>query len=209
MILSYDAPIAETTGKTSANEDVVDVCFTQIELNRRIVQVVDFQSDDPAFSGPMTMTWTLTPADGGTEVRIVAENVPEGISEADHAEGLRSSLDNLGRFVAPYVNLIRWRGRPNRAMFLPDVGRLQIDAQEMRSPHAAKTAERSRPLGTRPRPPGRPCRAIQDTRYSVATYFAARSRSVPWTRTAQSKTGSHLPDDGTVTAVCGNGGVIG
>ncbi len=102
MILSYDAPIAETTGKTSANEDVVDVCFTQIELNRRIVQVVDFQSDDPAFSGPMTMTWTLTPADGGTEVRIVAENVPEGISEADHAEGLRSSLDNLGRFVAPY-----------------------------------------------------------------------------------------------------------
>jgi hypothetical protein len=27
----------------------------------------------------------------------------------------------------PIVNLIRWRGRPNRAMFLPDVGRLQID----------------------------------------------------------------------------------
>src|SRR6266540_3730518 len=49
----------------------------------------------------------------------------------------------------PIVNLIRWRGRPNRAMFLPDVGRLQIDAQEMRSPHAAKTAERSRPRGTR------------------------------------------------------------
>ena len=27
----------------------------------------------------------------------------------------------------PIVNLIRWRGRPNWAMFLPDVGRLQID----------------------------------------------------------------------------------
>jgi len=100
MILSYDAPSAGTSGKTSANEDVVDVRFTQIELHRRIVQVVDLQSDDPAFSGPMTMTWTLRPADGGTEVRIVAENVPEGISGADHAEGLRSSLDNLDRFVA-------------------------------------------------------------------------------------------------------------
>jgi uncharacterized protein YndB with AHSA1/START domain len=76
------------------------VRFTEIEPNQCIVQVVDFQSDDPAFSGPVTMTWTLTPADGGTEVRIVAENVPEGISEADHAEGLRSSLDNLDRFVA-------------------------------------------------------------------------------------------------------------
>ena len=27
----------------------------------------------------------------------------------------------------PIVNLIRWRRRPNRAMFPPDVGRLQID----------------------------------------------------------------------------------
>jgi len=87
-------------GGGSANEDVVDLRFTQIELHRRIVQIVDFHSDDPAFSGPMTMTWTLRPADGGTEVRIVAENVPEGISGADHAEGLRSSLDNLDRFVA-------------------------------------------------------------------------------------------------------------
>src|SRR5262249_59573875 len=83
MILSYDAPPAGTSGKTSANEDVVDLRFTQIELHRRIVQVVDFRSDDPAFSGPMTMTWMLRPADGGTEVRIVAENVPERISGAD------------------------------------------------------------------------------------------------------------------------------
>ncbi len=48
----------------------------------------------------MTMIWTLTPIEAGTEVRIVAENVPEGVSEADHAQGLPSSLDNLARFVA-------------------------------------------------------------------------------------------------------------
>jgi hypothetical protein len=29
--------------------------------------------------------------------------------------------------LVPIVNLIRWRGRPNRAMFLPDVGWLQTD----------------------------------------------------------------------------------
>jgi uncharacterized protein YndB with AHSA1/START domain len=74
MILNYDSPLAGTPGKTSAKENVVDVRFTQIELNRRIVQVVDFQSDDPAFFGPMTMTWTLTPADGGKEVRIASQS---------------------------------------------------------------------------------------------------------------------------------------
>jgi uncharacterized protein YndB with AHSA1/START domain len=99
MILTYDAAVAGRSGKTTASEDVVEVRFTEVEPNRRIVQVVDFQSGDPAFAGAMTMTWTLTPAAGGTEVRIVAENVPEGIGEADHAEGLRSSLDNLARFV--------------------------------------------------------------------------------------------------------------
>src|SRR5687768_2400618 len=100
MILTYDAPTEVTSGKTSSDSDVVDVRFAAIEPNRRIVQVVDFQSDDPALSGAMTMTWTLTPVEDGTEVRIVAENVPEGVSEADHAQGLRSSLDNLARFVA-------------------------------------------------------------------------------------------------------------
>lgn len=100
MILTYDALLLGTSGKTSANKDVVDVRFIEIEPNRRIVQSGDFQTADPALSGSMIMTWTLTPADGGTEVRIVAENVPEKISEPDHAEGLRSSLDNLARFVA-------------------------------------------------------------------------------------------------------------
>lgn len=100
MILAYELSDAGTQGKTSHNEDVVDVRFTKIELNRRIVEVVDFQSDDPAFTGSMTMTWTLTPKKGGTEVHIVAEDVPEGISESDHAEGLQSSLDQLARFVS-------------------------------------------------------------------------------------------------------------
>jgi hypothetical protein len=31
------------------------------------------------------------------------------------------------RAVVPVVNLIRWRGRTNRVMLSPDVGRLQID----------------------------------------------------------------------------------
>jgi hypothetical protein len=65
----------------------------------RIVQAIDFVSEDPAFSGTMTMTWEIAAADGGTRVEFRADNVPAGISEEDHAAGLASSLDNLARHV--------------------------------------------------------------------------------------------------------------
>ena len=37
----------------------------------------------------------------GTEVRITAEDVPDGISAEDHAEGLSSSLFNLAAYLEP------------------------------------------------------------------------------------------------------------
>ena len=67
--------------------------------NERVVQLVEFESEDPAFSGEMTMTWLLVPVARGTQVTIRAENVPEGIPPEDHEEGMRSTLANLARFV--------------------------------------------------------------------------------------------------------------
>ena len=57
------------------------------------------ESDDPTVAGTMTMSWLLTAVPGGTNVEIRADDVPPGISEADHATGLASSLDNLASFV--------------------------------------------------------------------------------------------------------------
>jgi hypothetical protein len=65
----------------------------------RVVQAVDFVSDDPAYAGTMTMTWELTDVEGGTRVDIVAVDVPDGIAAADHAAGLASSLENLARYL--------------------------------------------------------------------------------------------------------------
>ena len=45
------------------------------------------------------MTWSLSPAPAGTEVTITCENVPVGISKADHDVGLRSTLANLATFI--------------------------------------------------------------------------------------------------------------
>lgn len=94
LVLTYeDASTAR--GKTTADSDVVEARFVDLVPGVRVVQAVDFVSDDPADAGTMTMTWQLTAVDGGTRVDIRADDVPAGISAEDHAAGLRSSLANL------------------------------------------------------------------------------------------------------------------
>ena len=87
------------SGKTTGDTDVTGGRFVQLVPGRRIVQSVEFESSDPAFAGEMTMTWSFEPAPEGALVTITADNVPGGISQADHDAGLRSSLDNLAGFV--------------------------------------------------------------------------------------------------------------
>lgn len=97
MALRYGDPAL--AGKSGGNEDVVEARFVALEPDRRIVQAVDFVSDDPLFAGTMIMSWILEPLGKETQVSIVAENVPPGIAKADHDEGLRSSLENLAQYV--------------------------------------------------------------------------------------------------------------
>jgi uncharacterized protein YndB with AHSA1/START domain len=86
-------------GKTRPDADVVEVRFLEIVPSARIVQAVDFVSDDPAFAGTMTMTWELFRERSGTRVEIRAADVPRGITPEDHAAGMNSSLANLATFI--------------------------------------------------------------------------------------------------------------
>lgn len=98
MILRHDDPAI--AGKSGGSEDIAEVRFVEIAPPDRIVEAVDFESDDPRFAGTMTMTWTLRLLDdGSTDVRIEATGMPEGISAKDHAEGMAASLSNLADFV--------------------------------------------------------------------------------------------------------------
>ncbi|MCO7272118.1 MULTISPECIES: SRPBCC domain-containing protein [Cellulosimicrobium] len=98
MVLAYDDPQADP-GKTGEGTDVVDVAIVDLVPGRRVVQQVDFASDDPAFAGTMTMTWTVEPADDGARVTVRATGVPSGISPEDHATGMASSLAHLDAHV--------------------------------------------------------------------------------------------------------------
>ncbi len=97
LVLTYDD--APGSGKTSAEADVVEARFVEVVPPVRVVQAVDFVSDDPAFAGTMTMTWSLSVEHPGTRVEIRADDVPDGITAEDHAVGMQSSLANLAAFV--------------------------------------------------------------------------------------------------------------
>ena len=98
MVLTYpDASGAP--GKATADSDIVEARFVDIVPGERVVQAVDFVSDDPAYAGTMVMSWEVTAAGAGTRVSIVAADVPDGISAEDHAAGLASSLANLAGYL--------------------------------------------------------------------------------------------------------------
>jgi len=99
MVLTYEDG-SGARGKSTADSDVVEVRFMDVVPGSRVVQAVDFVSDDPALAGTMTMTWQVTADERGTLVEIRADNVPDGISAQDHAEGMASSLEHLASYLA-------------------------------------------------------------------------------------------------------------
>jgi uncharacterized protein YndB with AHSA1/START domain len=98
MVLTYLGD-DHGVGKASADTDVVEARFAEIVAGQRVVQTVEFVSDDPAYAGTMSMAWLTEPVPGGTRVTIRADDVPDGISAADHAVGLASSLANLAGYL--------------------------------------------------------------------------------------------------------------
>jgi uncharacterized protein YndB with AHSA1/START domain len=98
LVLTY-ADASRAPGKAAADTDIVEARFVDIVPDARVVQAVNFVSDDPAYAGAMTMTWEVTAVDAGTRVDITADNVPDGISADDHAAGLAASLTNLATYL--------------------------------------------------------------------------------------------------------------
>lgn len=96
--LTYDAPDAR--GKTTAHTDTHHGRFVHLVPDATVVQIVEFETDDPAMQGEMTITYTLNDAaDGGTELIAVHDHVPPGIAPADNELGWRLSLDKLAALV--------------------------------------------------------------------------------------------------------------
>lgn len=96
--LTYDAPTE--AGKSDAQTDSYHGRFVELVPGKRVVQAMEFETDDPAMRGEMLVTFALTPtADGGTELVATHSSVPPGIAPADNELGWRLSLDKLAMLV--------------------------------------------------------------------------------------------------------------
>jgi uncharacterized protein YndB with AHSA1/START domain len=95
--LTYDEPTG--TGKTTAHTDTYHGRFVRLVPNEQVVEVVEFETTDPALLGEMTITTTLVEADGGTEILAVHDGLPPGLSTADNEAGWREALAKLAALV--------------------------------------------------------------------------------------------------------------
>ena len=95
--LTYDAPTG--TGKTTAQTDTFRRRFVKLVPNEQVVEVVEFETTDPALQGEMTITFTLADADRGTDLLAVHDGLPRGVPAADNEAGWRSSLAKLAALV--------------------------------------------------------------------------------------------------------------
>jgi uncharacterized protein YndB with AHSA1/START domain len=95
--LTYEAPTG--TGKTTAQTDTFHGRFVKLVTNERVVEVVEFETTDPALRGEMTITIALADADGGTDILAVHDGLPRGLSAADNEVGWRMSLAKLAALV--------------------------------------------------------------------------------------------------------------
>lgn len=95
--LTYEAPTG--AGKSSANTDTFHGRFVKLVCNEQVVEVVEFETMDPALRGEMTVTIKLVDADGGTDVLAMHHGLPRGLSTADKEIGWRMSLAKLAALV--------------------------------------------------------------------------------------------------------------
>lgn len=90
----------KTQGKTSGNEDRFSATFTEIKPFERIVQTINFQSDNSKFKDEMTMEVQLDKLDtNSTKVTIIFRNIPTGIDPKDNEDGTEQSLQKLAKFI--------------------------------------------------------------------------------------------------------------
>jgi uncharacterized protein YndB with AHSA1/START domain len=95
--LTYDEP--GPAGKTTAHTDTYHGRFARLVPDELVVEVDEFETDDPALRGEMTISITLADADGGTDVVAVHDGLPDGVPPADNETGWRLSLDRLAGLV--------------------------------------------------------------------------------------------------------------
>ncbi len=95
--LSYEG--GGGTGKSASHTDTYHGHFRRLVPDEQVVEEFEFETEDDAMRGTMTMTTTLTDAGDGTDVLVVHEGIPDSVPPADNETGTRMALDKLASLV--------------------------------------------------------------------------------------------------------------
>jgi uncharacterized protein YndB with AHSA1/START domain len=94
-----DVRLGRRTGKTLGRTDTYHGRFVKLVPNELMVEIDEFETADPALRGEMTITISLSDADGGTELVAVHGPLPAGVSPADNEVGWQEALRKLATHV--------------------------------------------------------------------------------------------------------------
>jgi uncharacterized protein YndB with AHSA1/START domain len=95
--LTYDVPTG--TGKTTAHTDIYHGRFVKLVPNEQVVEVDEFETEDPALHGEMTITITLADSEDGTDLIAMHDGLPIGVSTADNETGWQIALAKLAALL--------------------------------------------------------------------------------------------------------------
>ncbi|GGQ42684.1 SRPBCC domain-containing protein [Streptomyces mutabilis] len=87
----------DAEGKSGAHTDTHHGPFARLVPvpDEQVVEVLEFETPDPAFRGSMTVTTTLADAYGGTDVVVTHDGLPDAVPAADNETGTRMALAKL------------------------------------------------------------------------------------------------------------------
>ena len=95
--LTYDEPTQ--AGKTNSHTDTYHGRLVKLVRDEQIIEVDEFETNDPSLRGEMTVTITLTDAGGGTDIHAVHAGLPSGVSKADNEAGWQMALAKLAALI--------------------------------------------------------------------------------------------------------------
>jgi uncharacterized protein YndB with AHSA1/START domain len=98
--LTYDVPSGTSSGKTDARTDTYKGRFIRLVTDSLVVESVEFETSDPDLVGQMTISTTLEDAgERRTDILVVHDGIPRGVSLTDNDTGTRMSLARLAALV--------------------------------------------------------------------------------------------------------------
>jgi uncharacterized protein YndB with AHSA1/START domain len=95
--LTYESPTS--AGKSTAHTDTYHGYFEKLIPDEEVVEVLEFEAEDPNLRGEMKITTRLSEAGGGTDVVVLHEGIPAGVTPDDNETGTRMALANLAAWV--------------------------------------------------------------------------------------------------------------